>query len=78
MTKIQAWGGGGGELGLILTADNNNYCNNGVQAGEIMSRQVELGCESWTSFASGCSSTQCNGQYCAYSTAVKTAIGTPP
>ena len=24
---------------------------------EIMSREVELGCESWTSFASGCSST---------------------
>jgi len=24
---------------------------------EIMSREVELGCEGWTSFASGCSST---------------------
>ena len=24
---------------------------------EIMSREVELGCESWTCFASGCSST---------------------
>ena len=25
---------------------------------EIMSREVELGCKSWTSFASGCSSTE--------------------
>ena len=28
-----------------------------VSTEEIMSREVELGCESWTSFASGCSST---------------------
>ena len=28
-----------------------------VNPEEIMSREVELGCESWTSFASGCSST---------------------
>ena len=28
-----------------------------VSPEEIMSREVELGCESWTSFASGCSST---------------------
>ena len=28
-----------------------------VSQEEIMSREVELGCESWTSFASGCSST---------------------
>ena len=26
-----------------------------VSPEEIMSREVELGCESWTSFASGCS-----------------------
>ena len=28
-----------------------------VNPEEIMSREVELGCESWTSFASSCSST---------------------
>ena len=28
-----------------------------VSPEEIMNREVELGCESWTSFASGCSST---------------------
>ena len=28
-----------------------------VSPEEIMSRELELGCESWTSFASGCSST---------------------
>ena len=28
-----------------------------VSPEEIMSREVELGCESWTSFASGCFST---------------------
>ena len=28
-----------------------------VSPEQIMSREVELGCESWTSFASGCSST---------------------
>ena len=28
-----------------------------VSPEEIMSREVELGCESWTSFASSCSST---------------------
>ena len=28
-----------------------------VSPEEIMSREVELGCESWTSYASGCSST---------------------
>ena len=27
-----------------------------VSPEEVMSREVELGCESWTSFASGCSS----------------------
>ena len=27
-----------------------------VSPEEIMSREVELGCESWTSFTSGCSS----------------------
>ena len=27
-----------------------------VSPEEIMSREMELGCESWTSFASGCSS----------------------
>ena len=42
---------------------------------EIMSKEVELGCESWTSFASGCSSTaQCNGHCDCPSTAVETAI----
>ena len=29
-----------------------------VSPKEIMSREVELGCESWTSFASSCSSVQ--------------------
>ena len=28
-----------------------------VSPDEFMSREVNLGCESWTSFASGCSST---------------------
>ena len=28
-----------------------------VSLEEMMSREEELGCESWTSFASGCSST---------------------
>ena len=28
-----------------------------VSPEEIISREMELGCESWTSFASGCSST---------------------
>ena len=28
-----------------------------VSPEEIMSREVELGCESWDSFTSGCSST---------------------
>ena len=28
-----------------------------VSPEEIKSREVEVGCESWTSFASGCSST---------------------
>ena len=28
-----------------------------VSPEEFLSREVELGCESWTSFASGCSST---------------------
>ena len=28
-----------------------------VSPEDIMSREVELGCKSWTSFASGCSST---------------------
>ena len=28
-----------------------------VSPEEIMSREVELGCENWTYFASGCSST---------------------
>ena len=28
-----------------------------ISPEEIMSREVELGCESWTSFTSGCSST---------------------
>ena len=32
-----------------------------VSPEEIMSREVKMGCESWTSFASGCSSQQCNG-----------------
>ena len=44
---------------------------------EIMSKEVELGCESWTSFASGCSSTAVQRtlslSLCP-STAVKTAI----
>ena len=44
---------------------------------EIMSREVELGCESWTSFASGCSSTAVQWtlslSLCP-STAVETAI----
>ena len=31
--------------------------NSQVSPEEIMSREVELGCESWTSFTSGCSST---------------------
>ena len=29
-----------------------------VNPEEIMSREVELGCEGWVSFASGCSSTE--------------------
>ena len=38
-----------------------------VSSEEIMSREVELGCESWTSFASSCSSTtaiaQCTSRW---------------
>ena len=33
-----------------------------VSPEEIMSREVELGCESWSSFASGCSSTAVGGK----------------
>ena len=40
---------------------------------EQMSREVELGCESWTSFASSCSSTAVQLVHCP-STAVETAI----
>ena len=32
-----------------------------VSPERILSREVELGCESWTSFASSCSPKQCNG-----------------
>jgi len=32
-----------------------------VSPEEIMSREVELGCENWIFFASGCSSIECNG-----------------
>ena len=40
-----------------------------VSPEEIMSREVELGCESWTSFASGCSrQQQCSG-HCLYDSA---------
>ena len=39
-----------------------------VSPEEIMSREVELGCESWTSFASSCSSKACNG-HCPYDSA---------
>ena len=50
-----------------------------VSPEEIMSRKVELGCESWTSFASGCSSTaDCSAADIVLvtlpSTAVETAI----
>ena len=43
---------------------------------EIMSREVELGCESWTSFASNCSSTAVHRTLVVTlpSTAVETAI----
>ena len=44
---------------------------------EIMSREVELGCESWTSFASACSSTAVQRTLSLWlcpNTAVKTAI----
>ena len=48
-----------------------------VSPGDIMSREVELGCESWTSFASNCSSTAVQRtlslRLCP-STAVETAI----
>ena len=46
--------------------------------GEIKRREVELGCESWTSFASGCSSTvvqQTLSLSLCPSTAVETAVG---
>ena len=44
--------------------------------GEIKRREVELGCESWTSFASGCSSTAVQRTLSLWllSTAVETAI----
>ena len=48
-----------------------------VSPEEIMSREVELGCESWTSFASGCSSTAVQrtlSLWLCQSTAVETAI----
>ena len=51
-----------------------------VSPEEIMSREVELGCESWTSFASCCSSTavprngHCLCDSLCPSTAVETAI----
>ena len=35
-----------------------------VSPDEIMSREVELGCESWTSFASSCSSTAVQRTHC--------------
>ena len=44
-----------------------------VSPEQIMSREVELGCESWTSFASSCSSTAVQLVHCP-STAVETAI----
>ena len=34
-----------------------------VSSEEIMSREVELSCESWTSFASSCLSTTVHGQW---------------
>ena len=44
----KSWAGGGTEVELDLQ----------VSPEEIMSREMELGCESWTSFASrSCSST---------------------
>ena len=48
-----------------------------VSPQEIMSREVELGCESWTSFASSCSSTAVQRTLSLWlcpSTAVETAI----
>ena len=48
-----------------------------VSPEEIKSREVELGCESWTSFASSCSSTavqQTSSLWLCPSTAVETAI----
>ena len=40
----------------------------------IMSREVELDCESWTSFASGCSSTAVQRTLSLPNTAVETAV----
>ena len=48
-----------------------------VSPEEIMSREVELGCESWTSFASSCSSTAVQRTLSLWlcpNTAVETAI----
>jgi len=48
-----------------------------VSPAEIMSREVELGCESWTFFASGCSSTAVQRTLSLWlcpSTAVETAF----
>ena len=48
-----------------------------ISPEEIMSREVELGCESWTSFASSCSSTAVQRTLSLWlcpSTAVETAI----
>ena len=47
-----------------------------VSPEEIMSREMELGCESWTSYASGCSSTAVQRTLCVTlpSTAVETVI----
>ena len=48
-----------------------------VSPKEIMSREVELGCESWTSFTWGCSSTAVQRTLCMWlcpSTVVETAI----
>ena len=45
-----------------------------VSPEKTMSREVELDCESWTSFASGCSSTAVQRTLSLPSTAVETAI----
>ena len=47
-------------IGPLTSTEARWLIRDGDRGGvgeEIMSREVELGCESWTSFASSCSST---------------------